>query len=1690
MAKSYWGPLKTVGEQLATGRAMLRQTTYGRGDVISVDVDSDGSVKFFIRSLNEKFDTIEKAIGRAASIGLNEVVSFDRAPGFSGSKHVARHGSNYNQAAEMYNTIYDSLQKASKTDLKRLQDAGIDTTRLRELALDIFTVQDKKGDSKRLASIIIDNMKKNILSGSVSMTDDGARVLRFRLGDTSLTSYQISLLRNFVGQGRLNPKAFGSTLGVNDVGVRTFDKFFDKLAKIGKREKGVLAPRDISLTASDLLLSDLLGEDPSEMFDGTKIRKVPRNLVNQMRINKGHKPNVLLLDPAYDLLAKFAGIDFFPAPPTSGTSSPRIPGGMDINAKVARGKLAYYRGKDPLNFFGDLLDKKRFPTTDRDKLLTDLQEAIRNFADPNFNPNYNELVTGPQTTSNLKSTALKDFLLENFAGGSSSSSKVLTNQEKAFRKGLVDDIYKSIEVAFDGSALMNDKFFKGRLLPALKKERDFLLNQIGTNPANVEELRQRVGDLNDDIRLIESNQLYQFTGRGYHPDLGVFKTAWANTRFSSELEDFMMIVTPYDFKHESSILKTPVLTFSNLGDRSPRVYLDAMAEAFQADIFLDDGSIENMRRLSALKLQEVEDAIRANYVPEEIIKNLQRSLEVNISNLPSHLRENAIKNRQYMQSLMDLYRSGIDIRTSPQLINLMYSFYATDVVRNRRGEIQAVSPLSRTFAIASEASFVDESILGKGFETIDFKVSGKKISAEIVNFRSTGHRLGFAPQVAPQIKQALGGYDNDDTVASTMRMYEDSKGNKKLGFYITRGPTGFQEAVFTRAVFDIDTLNDQFGEDEYFIKTLEDMLDGADLSSPEKSVQQALLNSLRSKYKTRENIKIDIPGGRYTSGQFEEAIVQVFDVMQRNNLYSPSMMSEKELLNIARSGATALRVDPAKFGAGTRGESGVSKLLPDYQGDLATKIMTRATKVDATEEVLKIIRDNPVETSLKTELLAKANDTNALLGVLESAINDYQNIGPGVSKSAMRRIETRGQHAMALLEELSQTVQLQGAARGSDILGVYVDRSMIAGSMMPQFEEAYANLGKRARKFAKENLGFALLEPEEAIDLSTTFSGLRELEDVDEIARITGADPNKLRVIAGRIAALQQEAVKNAGGKQAVGFMDLIGQDIIGQAGRSIGFMRAAGINDPQLQLGIDKVWLETRLQKGDAELMLRQFVQGISEAKGLGMRVSKEILQAEEQVNKLLEKTSQSKMYQYVLDNFALSEDSKFAKASKRRLVASQFKMYFENSRRLTMANMGSDITLQTAKTSTASQAIAEKIISDNERLFKFFDDIATEDFIGFSETERANYTKKLYQLSSSVYSQINDAVSVEQVSREELFNSLDQLTKGVYRKGMESLRAISPGDGVEDFYQKLNEDYFFNLKLRDMRYYQQFDQTSAMGVRGTLEIARRPIRGKMRALNLENLKESAELALEQIDKGTRVTAAEVSGTLEEAVLKILAGQRYLSDDEIFNEEARRQAKILESILFFEDKKMSDRVSDLERAGQISRSTINQIPEGQRRSVEELIETIESFDQFDSAGKAGYSRINKQRLATLFENKLFRRGGLALAALAVGSIAYNKIRDVTHDDVSGPPLLPGGNPYENEFTPDFIPGQNQSFLGQSSSYNSGMSYKVNINGSNAQVEKFNRLAGALVNGNSNTTIYNGLPQVDRNPYVEMGKVF
>jgi hypothetical protein len=141
-------------------------------------------------------------------------------------------------------------------------------------------------------------------------------------------------------------------------------------------------------------------------------------------------------------------------------------------------------------------------------------------------------------------------------------------------------------------------------------------------------------------------------------------------------------------------------------------------------------------------------------------------------------------------------------------------------------------------------------------------------------------------------------------------------------------------------------------------------------------------------------------------------------------------------------------------------------------------------------------------------------------------------------------------------------------------------------------------------------------------------------------------------------------------------------------------------------------------------------------------------------------------------------------------------------------------------------------------------------------------------------------------------------------------------------------------------------------------------------------------------------------------------------------------------------------------------------------------------------ANRGKYKRLTDSwrdgKLGEAFDNPIIKKSAYAAVGLIAASFIYSGSKDRGEQEISGPPLLPGGSAYETlpQRTPQ-IPDASMF-----SGYKPGVGYSVHIEGSRNQIEAFGNSARSVAKGPINSTMSRGLPQLGRDPYSEVASSF
>lgn len=158
--------------------------------------------------------------------------------------------------------------------------------------------------------------------------------------------------------------------------------------------------------------------------------------------------------------------------------------------------------------------------------------------------------------------------------------------------------------------------------------------------------------------------------------------------------------------------------------------------------------------------------------------------------------------------------------------------------------------------------------------------------------------------------------------------------------------------------------------------------------------------------------------------------------------------------------------------------------------------------------------------------------------------------------------------------------------------------------------------------------------------------------------------------------------------------------------------------------------------------------------------------------------------------------------------------------------------------------------------------------------------------------------------------------------------------------------------------------------------------------------------------------------------------------------------------------------------------------------AIDDIVSPAEDLAR-SGVARTAYKRIGDSfrdgALGEAFRNPIIRRGAMAAVALAGFGFVYSARKDHTDSDVIGPPMLPGGSAYEEGYPRQMAQPSSPSMQGQQGP---GMQYKVYTSGSQEDAERLSSILGGVVDGPINSTMYNSLPQLGRDPYSSVASSF
>lgn len=646
------------------------------------------------------------------------------------------------------------------------------------------------------------------------------------------------------------------------------------------------------------------------------------------------------------------------------------------------------------------------------------------------------------------------------------------------------------------------------------------------------------------------------------------------------------------------------------------------------------------------------------------------------------------------------------------------------------------------------------------------------------------------------------------------------------------------------------------------------------------------------------------------------------------------------------------------------------------------------------------------------------------------------------------------------------------ALEEGNILGVYVNRTMVVGSTLNQFDdyinliENNAQISGKLKNILRKQIG--LVSSETAIDTSINYSSSRFVGNIKNINELV----SQAIIQGGDQVAIQNAALKALGytSEQIIDGLniDIIGKQSVKTLGERIGGATAlmtsqefGGQFDASLRPVIDQILLEDRLSRSDIEDLFTSIQKGIKDARGAQTLTGTQLDELEKDL--LNVPLSEAERRAALTRLFGASADHKYASLAKLNKIGEETRTQFDLIKRLNLTSMPQDHILAATNVSEEARKVANVLLDKHAESYQ---DATAKLLNESSEYEKILSDERRYRLGQQVSEDITGAQQITGLSKEEIINAVDKVA--AERQSLTRQRGMD-----------LSRLYY----LDDENFAGQVTTARVKRTAGAIRIAA----GDLEEQVLNDLVATNTTSASQIDKYFTDILNTGTASREESLLAQAAlGKEIEGATEEEAALARRRARAVR--VHATNQALQQDQATVQALGATGQTTFTG-DDNLRKAINAAMND-EDYTAFMNA-KGKYVRfseyIKSGELKNLFKNdNLFRSSIYAAGALIVGSFAYQHFKDHTPEKVQGPPLLPGGSAYEGQY-PNRLAEIPQ--IG-TTSYNPGVSYKVNLYGNRRQVSQFQDMAMGLGNFDMDTTMYSGIPQVGTDPYQQLASSY
>jgi len=1650
-----------------------------------VKAEEDTSGKIIFKSLFDNYESarIEDVAGHVEKLGINDLRVFNEA-----GEAVLGTRRGLTQVADDAKNISNRIRNAdlATKDLLNKLNLGFLFDADSEIGM-TYAHFDHAGKAQNLKDLLNNKLVEN--AGILNITDDGMTVINYHAGKRLLTAAEAKDLQYALGVGKITPSFTKKVMQGSDAGF----------GKLPKRLQGLLSARDISIGGADL------GDLNAKTYVYDDVELFFKSIFNAEDVS------------GLDRYLMSAGLDM-----TEGERR-RLMNAVAGDSAGGTQLLQKYKSS--------LIDKleQLSPNLTRSNVINDLQLMYRNSG---------ENVAGLKTEI--------DRIL-NAASGA-------TNEERAFAlriKASIEGVEKMRDGEFIGTTKFLNRQ-KNILLqrkqdlidiPGLKTEDDLLQIKIVQDEIegleSMIEKKLRTPKAKSAIaRLFYNEGTFaggiDHEGGGLKGEMAVIKT---NT-LPTEARMFDVIAPLSAFKKE--VGHTEPLALFNVAKKSKDiVYTDPLMIAYDPAYMNSPEFKQALQQNVRKQISAIEDFQRTGVLPEETKKAIFGAIEeelsvglsedamvknlgVKFSDLTPGAKSSMLRNRREAETISQLMKSGADPRDIPALVRRINDYYATQAFRLKGNRVDLAMPDAMRMSLRTYESSLAS---GQGVAThqpvmvnVSQELAGSAQArsmginagageARFVQFRLEGKRMLLSGPNAELYHHALGTFDLDDSGVPIMTTFKDARGNDRMAFMTYRQPTGAQEKIFMQADLThnqtLKTILEKSSGD--FQSLMNDPSAIYSLSQKERQILGQVQKVLDG------DQKINLRNSGYSSADVEQLLIKLRNSHGQNHGFTTLMKITQTDLDemVATKSSSALGIDKImahlQNGTITHGQFmesfGVSpNAAPMYSRGNFQNLITKAADKEADARLVEIFNtsmaDQPGYTNVTTraEMQALANTNEVAKVKMSSAVDQ---LGDAMKRSAIPNVE--------------------------DTLGLYINRQATAVAMSNQVDSVLAKQlagemiditlenGTIARiplsDYVTMKYSSALIPPSEVVDLVKDLDSSILLDEQAMKARMAQQDIVNMaqRQFAGGLqSALDQGVMVSEEAAQNIlndlnAKLGITGEVRIGAAGehaldqsnKSIGFIRArqiakqireTGVVDEGSLVGYDPGLVGSgpygRIKGKDSERIVKDFIDSMEKGK-LGLTDPTEISAIDSAITELRGMSIDDALERVKLKEGTAAYKA-FAGTAEIQEIAEISRDNFEGASALAQkrARLATDRFAPTPK-AQYMEAVDQLIESQRDQL----------DFV-------SDITKNMDQLSPEVAA----------------FKNYHQMKiNASFYEGMSAIALETPGANILD----INDTLESALTSRYGRGIARNVLDSELPI-AEMEGGMQELQTKSRARRISNYNlrtadkdaaESVQRRFNTISGRTDLSLAQVTRDQAEQYLDYVKSlsdsERRLGmgfDQDVFDfmtyktggasSVMNAEGEAFEAFRYFDAEGTLSELADEYTSGAMDDLLMpaDDISDSMKRVVTADADVLDSGS---AASRGAYTRVqdfmDSPALRQVFENPTIRRGAMGLAALAVFGFVYSARKDRTADEMSGPPLLPGGSAYESDM-PKYVPSlSNLKYLNP---VVAGMQYKINVNGSQKDIEKMQSLAEGVVDGPVNSTMYNSLPRLGNDPYQNVASRF